>query len=70
MTTEKKKGIHLTRYAPWQLAEIYEVDRRTLNKWLKPFKDEIGPRRGRFYTVAQVKIIFEKLDVQGIVITE
>jgi hypothetical protein len=69
MTTEPKK-IRLMPYAPFQIADFYEVDRRTLNKWLKPFKEEIGPRQGRFYTVAQVKKIFEKLCVPGIVIDE
>lgn len=65
-----KKVIHLKPYAPFEIAEIYEVDKRTLNKWLKPFKEDIGPRQGRFYTIAQVKKIFEKLCVPGIVIIE
>jgi len=32
-------------------------------EWLRPFKEEIGPRAGNFYTIAQVKIIFKKLDL-------
>jgi hypothetical protein len=28
---------------------------------MKPFASEIGPKQGRYFTVAQVKIIFEKL---------
>ncbi|HMJ46566.1 MAG TPA: hypothetical protein VK498_04520 [Ferruginibacter sp.] len=34
---------------------------KTFGTWIKPFLDEIGPRRGRYFTVRQVKIIFERL---------
>ena len=67
---EKQKYIKLKRYAPFELAALYEVDRRTMNKWLKPFKEEIGPRQGLFYTIAQVRIIFNKLSIPGFVLIE
>jgi hypothetical protein len=44
-----------------ELANIYEVDWRTLKKWLKPFESEIGDKIGRYYFVRQVEIIFDKL---------
>jgi hypothetical protein len=68
--TDTRKFITLKAYSPGEIAKIYEVDRRTMNKWLKPFKEEIGLRLGRYYTIAQVRIIFLKLSVPGIVITE
>lgn len=70
MSDGKKKYILLKPYAPWEIADIYDVDRRTLNKWLEPFLIEIGPRQGRFYTIAQVKVIFTKLSIPGIIMLE
>jgi hypothetical protein len=46
-----------------ELSSIYGVDRRTLYKWMKPFTEEIGERRGRFYSILQVRIIIEKLGI-------
>ena len=68
--TEPRKFITLKAYSPSELAEIYDVDRRTMNRWLKPFKEEIGLRLGRYYTITQVRMIFLKLSVPGIVITD
>jgi hypothetical protein len=44
-----------------QLADLYKVGLRTLNKWLEPFKDKIGEQRGKMYNPKQVSIIFECL---------
>jgi transposase-like protein len=46
-----------------ELSRIYEVDRRTLYNWIKPFAEEIGERRGRFYSIPQVLLIIEKLGI-------
>lgn len=46
-----------------ELACLYEVDKGTLRRWLRPFSIEIGPRLGYYYTPAQVKIIFKNLGV-------
>jgi hypothetical protein len=45
-----------------QLARMYKVCTRTLNKWLAPFAHEIGeiPNTNTF-TPEQVRIIFEKI---------
>jgi transposase-like protein len=53
----------LRPYTIAQLADIYGVCKRTVRKWMKPFSKEIGPRQGHFYTVAQVKIIIDKIDL-------
>ena len=43
------------------LAGIYGVCDKTLKRWIAPFTEEIGAKNGRYYSVAQVKIILEKL---------
>lgn len=50
-----------------ELSRIYGVDFRTFKKWIVPFQDKIGLRIGRFYTVLQVKIIFDSLGTPGII---
>jgi len=68
MTTIKSKEIPLKAYSITELARIYEMDPRTLKKWIRPFETEIGEKRGRFYTIPQVKIIFEKLDLPSVIL--
>lgn len=46
-----------------EMAKLYGVCDRTFKKWLRPFYDEIGERCGRYYTLAQVKTILEKLGI-------
>jgi len=50
-------------YSTKELASIYDVCDKTMKKWIKPFLAEIGEKNGRYYSVAQVKIIFDKLGV-------
>lgn len=44
-----------------ELAVMYQMDKRTISRWLKPHQDIIGNRIGRYYTVRQVALIFEIL---------
>lgn len=44
-----------------ELANMYQMDKRTITRWLKPHQHLIGLRIGRFYTVKQVITIFEVL---------
>jgi len=46
-----------------ELCALYGVTDKVFRKWLKPFKDQIGERLGRYYTVSQVETIFNKLGV-------
>jgi transposase len=48
-------------YTIKELTQVYCVSRHTMANWLKKFENEIGPRVGDSYTVAQVTIIFDKL---------
>ena len=49
-----------------EVAEIYQVGDRTMRRWLTPFKKDIGPRLGHYYSPKQMKIIFEKLGIPEI----
>jgi hypothetical protein len=37
-----------------------------LKKWLLPFAVQIGQKNGRYYTVAQVRVIFDVIGVPGV----
>lgn len=60
---KRKNFIEVKPYLLKELAMLYGVEPRTLKNWMAPFKSEIGEKMGRYYTVRQVKVIFEKLDV-------
>lgn len=57
----KKQTIQLKPYSITELARLYDVCDRTLKKWIKPFHETIGTKQGRYYTISQVKVIFDKL---------
>ena len=57
----KKNTIQLKPYSLRELAKLYTICDRTMKKWIKPFEQEVGEKNGRYYTVSQVKIIFDKL---------
>ncbi|HUC83479.1 MAG TPA: hypothetical protein VMR70_21380 [Flavisolibacter sp.] len=65
MSTTNQNSIEMKHYSTKELARFYGVCDKTLLKWMKPFVSDIGPKQGRFYTVAQVKTIFEKLGMPG-----
>jgi len=46
-----------------EFCDLYGVADKTLKKWLKPFKSQIGERLGWYYTVLQVETIFNKIGV-------
>lgn len=53
-------------YTMKELCAIYHVSAKTMRKWLEPFSDQIGARRGHLYTVTQVSTIFHHLGVPGV----
>ena len=65
MNTVMREGPEIRHYSTRELARFYGVCDKTLLKWMKPFSIDIGEKQGRFYTVAQVKTIFEKLGTPG-----
>ena len=54
-------NLYLKAYPLKKFSEIYQVDVRTFKKGIKLFNPKIGIRIGRFYTINQVKIIFESI---------
>lgn len=62
MKTDK---IYLKPYSLTELSRLYDVCVRTMKKWMIPFEEEVGAKRGRYFTISQVKIIFEKLGLPG-----
>jgi hypothetical protein len=48
-------------YTVGELARFYHVDLKTFKKWVRPYQQYIGERKGWYYTNKQVTIIFEKL---------
>jgi hypothetical protein len=52
-------------YTMKELCKIYQISDKTMRKWLKPFSQQIGPRQGHIYNVAQVVIIFTNLGIPG-----
>lgn len=54
-----KRIVELKSYSIGELSKLYDQSVKTMNRWLKPHNDIIGKREGRYYTVKQVKKIFE-----------
>jgi DNA-binding transcriptional MerR regulator len=48
-------------YSPGEIAQLYGVTTKTLRTWIQPHLKTIGPRIGRYFSVLQVRLIFEKL---------
>ena len=48
-------------YSITELAALYGMSTKTIRTWLKPYTKEIGERQGRYFTILQVRIIFEKI---------
>ena len=65
MSTMSKETVEMKHYSTKELAKFYGVCDKTLLKWMKPFTKEIGQKQGRYFTLAQVKIIFDKLGMPG-----
>lgn len=58
---EQIKLVPVKCYTHQDLMYHYGVAWSTLQKWIKPFEKQIGPKVGHFYTIKQIRIIFENL---------
>jgi len=64
------KQVEVKKIIPFStkdLSGIYGVSNKTFLNWIKPFAEEIGERRGRYFSVIQVQIIFNKLGIPFII---
>jgi hypothetical protein len=59
LMSNTRKVVDVKAYSIGELASLYEISVRTMNRWLKPHLERIGKREGRFYTVKQVESIFD-----------
>ena len=57
----------LRAYTPKEMRNLYGVSPHIFKKWIEDFQDEIGELKANSYTIAQVKIIIDKLGVPGTV---
>jgi hypothetical protein len=48
-----------------ELAAKYEVTPKVLRGWLRPHKKHIGKKIGHYYTILQIRIIFDRLGDPG-----
>ncbi|MCC7303484.1 MAG: hypothetical protein IT233_12665 [Bacteroidia bacterium] len=54
MITEETK-FTLKPYMKKELAKMYNMSPRAFNSFIRDFEDEIGKKKGRYYTVKQVE---------------
>ncbi len=57
--------IGLKAYTTKELAAMYGISTKTFRAWLTPHKEHIGLKTGSYFTVLQVKIIFERFGLPG-----
>ena len=62
----KPANIPLKPYTLKELAQIYGVSTITMRSWTKAFIRELGEKRGRYYIIPQVKMIFDNLGLPSI----
>ena len=55
------KDYQVRPYTYKELTQLYGVSKKTLLRWLRPFKEEIGEKTGRYYTTKQVDTIFQRV---------
>ena len=65
-------SITIKAMLPSELAALYRVSVKTLNKWLKPFSDDgvLEREKSNYYTPKQVRYIFKCLDPPEVKIVE
>lgn len=48
-------------YSTKELAQLYGISVRVFLNWLQPFKPKLGKKKGWFWNVLQIKLIFSFL---------
>ncbi|MEW6058407.1 MAG: hypothetical protein AB1540_17535 [Bdellovibrionota bacterium] len=65
-----KKLSALRPYTKKELADLYEVSDRCFSTMLKPFEQFIGKKKGWYYNVNQVTVIFQKLGYPAVLLSD
>jgi len=58
---KSSNGISIRPYTHKELAFLYRVSWNTFQKWLRPIENQLGPKKGHFYSAQQVRLIFSSL---------
>jgi len=64
---EIKTTIQVKPYSLKEIADLYGISKKTMYKWMEPLKNKIGEKRGRYYTVKQVRLIFDEIGLPGVI---
>lgn len=64
---ETKIIIQVKPYSLKEIAGLYGISTKTMYKWMVPLKNRIGEKRGRYYTVKQVRLIFDEIGLPGVI---
>jgi hypothetical protein len=59
--------LEIKPYTKKELAAVYGISPRCFYTWLKKIEHEVGPKRGKYYTLNQVRTIIEKIGLPGTV---
>lgn len=62
----KQQHITLKPYTQAELLAFYNVSEKVFKNWLKPYREELGKRYGRCYSLKQVIIILNRLGIPGL----
>jgi hypothetical protein len=61
LTANPNGRFNLRPLLVWELAALYGMDKKTLNKELQDMRNEVGYPSGYRYNLAQLKAIFRRL---------
>jgi len=56
----ERKEAEVKPYTYKELQEMYGISRRSFKTWLEKYEYEIGPKRGRYFNIVQVEIMFRR----------
>lgn len=62
---ESPTTFRLRPYTSKDLYTLYGINDKTFRKWIEPFKEQIGEKRGAFFNLRQVEVILSKLGTPG-----
>ena len=67
MEKENGKTIEIKPYTKKELAAIYGISPRCFYTWLDDIEPKVGAKRGKYYTLNQVRQIIHEIGMPGTV---
>jgi hypothetical protein len=64
----KNLELDVKPYTTKEMAAIYHVSPKTFNRWVNRIRTDVGEKNGRFFTINQVKTIFDKIGLPGTIV--